>query len=445
MDTRKAEIVVVGGVLIEPERINKVIEKVDIEAFSSPLNDILWGVLHIMSGESEQFKRVTASGIYEVIKHRNKRITRESIGEYANTISSDEEFEDNLMIVADGTIRSELSGDVERVGSMVSAGELLPDIVASLDSIRSDVTRKIERLLPGKSVSETIEQVKERIRVVHSMHGALTGVPSGFPRFDYFTGGFQHEFILIAARPSMGKTAFSLQVALNNALYYNNSCGFYSYEMSERDLFMRVICAESNVSFQDFKRGLITDSDVDRMMIVADRLKHVNMFIDDSIYPLEVLLSKIETAKRERGITMAIIDYIGLIPMRPDRNRSRQQEVSDISAALKQLSKRLSMPIVAISQLSRVSARKGGKPPALDELRESGALEQDADLVVFIHRPYYYGVKEVAGRDMRNVAEIIIAKQRNGPIGTAELVWDGRSARFANPAKRWVSVNRALL
>jgi replicative DNA helicase len=272
------------------------------------------------------------------------------------------------------------------------------------------------------------------IEKLQQTKGAVTGVPTGFADLDEMTTGFQPgDLVVVAARPSMGKTSLVLNMAQHVGTSTDMTVGFFSLEMSKEQLFMRMLTSEARIDAHRFRTGLLTEKDYGKLSHALGTLAEAKVFIDDtaSIGVLE-MRAKARRLKAEHGLHLLIIDYLQLMQGR-GRFESRQQEVSAISRSLKGLAKELSVPIVALSQLSRAPEGRTDHRPQLSDLRESGAIEQDADLVMFIYRPEVYEKEETKPED-QGVAEIIVGKQRNGPIGTVRLSFLNQYTRFENYA-----------
>ncbi|MFY9176999.1 MAG: replicative DNA helicase [Caldicoprobacterales bacterium] len=271
-----------------------------------------------------------------------------------------------------------------------------------------------------------------KIEEMSKNKGKIIGVPTGFHDFDQKTSGLQpSDFVLIAARPSMGKTSFVLNVAQYAAIRANVPVAIFSLEMSKEQLVQRMLSAEANVELQKIRTGDLSEEEWIKLVEAAGPLSQAPIYIDDTpgISVME-MRSKARRLKLEKGLGMIVIDYLQLMSGR-GRAENRQQEISEISRSLKALARELSVPVVTLSQLSRAPEARTDHRPMLSDLRESGAIEQDADLVAFLYRDEYYN----PDTEKKNIAEVIIAKQRNGPTGTVELVWLGQYTKFANYAK----------
>src|SRR6266446_1419110 len=289
-------------------------------------------------------------------------------------------------------------------------------------------------------IKELIWPTMERIEQLQSGAGSVTGVPSGFVDLDRLTAGFQRaDLVIIAARPSMGKTALALNIVQHAAIEHNTGVAFFSLEMSKDQLVQR-LCSEGLVDAQRLRRGQLRDDDYPKLARAAGLLGTAPIWIDDSasLTPL-AMRSKARRLKAEHDIALVIVDYLQLM-QGPGDVENRQQEISYISRSLKALAKELDVPVVAISQLSRAPEQRGGehRRPQLSDLRESGAIEQDADVVCFIYRQEFYDgpVDPKTNESIEGIAEVIVGKQRNGPTGTVKLVFKKEYTRFDNYTPR---------
>ena len=274
----------------------------------------------------------------------------------------------------------------------------------------------------------------EKIEDIYRSKGKLTGVPTGFVDFDQKTAGLQKsDLILLAARPSMGKTAFALNIIQNAAIRSNVPTAVFSLEMSREQLVNRMLCSEAMLDAQRLRTGELTDSDWADLIQAMGPLSQAPIYIDDTpgVTPREVR-SKCRRLKVEKGLGLIVIDYLQLMSGN-SRNDSRQQEISEISRSLKAIAREMEAPVIALSQLSRACEQRADHRPMLSDLRESGAIEQDADVVAFLYRDEYY----FPDTEKKNQAELIIAKQRNGPTGTVDLTWMGQYTKFGNFLKKF--------
>ena len=307
-----------------------------------------------------------------------------------------------------------------------------------LESIFADTEKNVFQLLQSQDSGEfvPIKQIVihalDRIEKASRIQGNVTGIATGFIDLDYRMSGLQpSDLILVAARPSMGKTAFVLNIAQYTAFHSDLATAVFSLEMSKEQLVNRLFSLESRVDAQVLRNGNLSDAEWEKLIEGAGTIGRSRLIIDDTPgISITELRSKCRKYKLEHDIRLIIIDYLQLMSGN-GRTDSRQQEISEISRALKALARELHVPVIALSQLSRAVEQRPDHRPMLSDLRESGAIEQDADVVMFIYRDDYYN----KDTDKKNIAEVIIAKQRNGPIGTVNLVWLPQYTKFANMQK----------
>jgi len=335
-------------------------------------------------------------------------------------------------IVQKKSVLRKLIRTTEGITNTCYAGK--DDVEEILEDTEKKVFDIVQRRNTGDFVpiQQVVMNALDIIEKAAKNKGAITGVPTGFTDLDYSTAGFQpSDLILIAARPSMGKTAFALNIALHAAVKCQKSVAVFSLEMSKEQLVNRLFAMESKVNSQNLRTGNLSDKDWDKLMEGAIEVGKSKLIIDDTgSISISELRSKCRKFKLEHGLDMIMIDYLQLMTG-SGKTDSRQQEVSDISRSLKALARELNVPVIALSQLSRKVEERPDHRPMMSDLRESGAIEQDADVVMFIYRDDYYN----KDTDKPNVAEIIIAKQRNGPVGTIELAWLPDYTQFKNLAK----------
>ena len=310
----------------------------------------------------------------------------------------------------------------------------------SMDDVLAETESRIFRLLQGRGASELVPidrvtlTVMERIQDAFLNGAAVTGIPTGFIDLDNKTSGLQpSDLVLIAARPSMGKTAFVLNLVQNAAVRKGLNCMIFSLEMSKEQLVNRLFSMESGIDAQKLRTGSLTPTDFEQLVEAAVRVSGASGLVIDDTPGITVteLRSKCRKRKLETGLDMIIIDYLQLMSGSGKHSESRQQEISEISRNLKQIAREMKAPVIALSQLSRACEQRTEHRPMLSDLRESGAIEQDADVVMFLYRDDYYN----KNTEHPNEAEVIIAKQRNGPIGTVTLLWKPETTRFVNIAR----------
>ena len=308
-----------------------------------------------------------------------------------------------------------------------------------VEVIMEETEKKMFQLLGQRNsgdfmpIRQVVINTLENIERASKTKGNVTGIPTGFTDLDYKTSGLQNsDFILIAARPSMGKTAFVLNIAQYVAFHEHMCTAIFSLEMSKEQLVNRLLAMESHVDSQNMRTGNLKDEDWTKLVEGADIIGRSNLIIDDTPgISISELRSKCRKYKLEHNLGIIMIDYLQLMSG-SGHSDSRQQEISDISRSLKALARELNVPVVSLSQLSRAVESRPDKRPMLSDLRESGAIEQDADVVMFIYRDEYYNKDS----EFKKQAEIIIAKQRNGPVGTVNLAWLGEYTKFANLSRQ---------
>ena len=278
-------------------------------------------------------------------------------------------------------------------------------------------------------IADILPDTYQRIETLSRLKGAIDGVPTGFVDLDnLLTGLHGGELVLVGARPSMGKTSFGMNVLSYASVMAGKTVAAFSLEMPRDQLAMRLLCADARVDMQSVRHGTLRDEDWLSLSRALGPIAAANLYIDDTsgITPSQ-LRSRCRRLKIERGLDLVMVDYIQLMAS-DGRAENRQNEVSEISRALKGIAKELNVPVLALAQLSRAGAQRSDKRPILSDLRDSGAIEQDADVVMFLHREEYYD----PNTEDKNIAEVIVAKQRNGPLGTIKLAWLGQYTRFAS-------------
>ncbi|MGY3189235.1 replicative DNA helicase [Lysinibacillus sp. TE18511] len=281
-----------------------------------------------------------------------------------------------------------------------------------------------------KHVKDVLVETFDNIEQLQSQKGDVTGIPTGFRDLDHITAGFQrNDLIIVAARPSVGKTAFALNVAQSVAVQARENVAIFSLEMGAEQLVMRMLCAEGNIDAQVLRTGALTTEDWGKLTMAMGSLSNSGIFIDDTPgVRINEIRAKCRRLAQEHGLGMILIDYLQLIQGSGKAGENRQQEVSEISRSLKHLARELKVPVIALSQLSRGVEQRQDKRPMMSDLRESGSIEQDADIVAFLYRDDYYDKES----ESKNMIEIIIAKQRNGPTGTVTLAFKKEFNKFIN-------------
>jgi len=349
-----------------------------------------------------------------------------------NSVPTAANIEHYIKIIEEKSILRNLINNATKIISM--GYEEKEDAKILLDKAEHLIFEVSERNL-GQSfvpIKEILQDSFEKIENLYHRDEFITGVPTGFDEFDDITTGFQpSELIVIAGRPGMGKTAFCMSIAQYIAVSKNIPVALFSLEMSKSQLVQRMLCSEARVDAHNLRKGRLAESDWPTLSMAAGRLASAPIFIDDTagITCLEIK-AKARRLKAQANLGLIIIDYLQLITS-SGRVENRQQEISEISRSLKGLARELNVPVIAVSQLSRAVEQRIERRPRLSDLRESGAIEQDADLVVFLYREEYYKPKT----DRKGIAEVIISKQRNGPTGQIDLAFVKEYAKFENLAR----------
>lgn len=432
-----AEMAVLGSIMLEDESVGKVIDLLNADCFYRSAHR------KIFKAALQLYERSAPVDVITLSEELKRQKSLEEVGgsyyltELVESIPSAANIEYHARIVLEKYLLRKL---IEESASIAhDCYEGIADVYDILDHAEQRIFSLSDKQLRStfEHIDPIMHETMETIAKYHERHGMVTGVATGYNKLDELTSGFQPgELIIVAGRPSMGKTAFCLNLARNAAVEAEMPVGFFSLEMSKRQLALRMLCAEARVDAHAVRTGTLSEDQWPKLSTCVGVLAEAPIYIDDTpgINVLE-LRAKARRLKKEKRIGMIMVDYLQLM-QGPRGAESRQQEISVISRSLKALAKELDVPVVALSQLSRaVEIRGGDRRPMLSDLRESGAIEQDADMVLFIYRPEFYGkTEDDSGKSIEGMAEIIIGKQRNGPIGTVHLSFIKRWAKFENPA-----------
>jgi replicative DNA helicase len=429
---------VLGAMLLEHEAIAKVIEVLDEDAFHADYHRKIYQVILALFERSEPVDTVTLS---EELRRRGQLdlVGGEAyLVELTMKVTSGANVEYHAKIVLEKSLMRSLIAASSNIASR--AYNPAEDAFDLLDEAEQAIFKISEKRLKRSfaSMHKAVHDTLEMLESIHGKHGGVTGVPTGFRDLDTLTGGWQKsDLIIVAGRPSSGKTAFALSTARNAALHGEKPTpvGIFSLEMSIQQLVMRLLCAEAKVDAHAVRTGRLPEEDWKRLSIAAGRLSNANIFIDDTAgLGILELRAKARRLKAERNVGLIIVDYLQLM-QGPLKAESREREISAISRSLKALAKELAIPVIALSQLSRAVEARSDRRPILSDLRESGAIEQDSDVVAFVHRPeMYVDPNSDEGREVQGMADIIVGKQRNGPIGDIKLAFVSRYAKFENLA-----------
>ncbi|HTY38077.1 MAG TPA: replicative DNA helicase [Bacteroidota bacterium] len=438
----EVERAVLGAMLIDKEAVPKTLELLDQSSFYSPSHQAIFASMTSLFEKGEPVDSIT---VVEEMKRRGTLNATEGpayITQLTMDVTSSANVEYHSRIVLEKALMRSLISASSEVASRAFNETENP--LGLLDEAETKIFQISERRLKktftpiNRALHETFQMLEE----IHGKHSGVTGVPSGFTEIDNLTGGFQKsDLIIVAGRPSQGKTALALSMARNAALHpeKRSPVAVFSLEMSEQQLIIRMLSAEAKVNAHQLRTGRLPEENWKSLSRNVGRLAEAKIFIDDTpALGILELRAKARRLKAEHDLGLIIVDYLQLI-QGPKNAESREREISMISRSLKALAKELNLPVIALSQLNRAVESRGDKRPMLADLRESGAIEQDADVVMFVHRPETYGITEVKDQDgsplpTEGLAEIIIGKQRNGPTGTALLGFHKEYAGFVKRA-----------
>ena len=430
-----AEKAVLAALLIDDRAFDEVCAEIKAEEFYHPAHQIIFKAMVAIHEDQKPVDLITLSDHLNAHKRLDAVGGSVYLGEIADSEATAANVVHHARIVRDKAVKRHLirvaSEIVEVAYEEGEAAERLLDIAESkiFDISKEKSRRSFARLhdeLPG--TFDYVEAIMERA-------GDLTGLPTGFPDVDEITGGLQPgELIIIASRPSMGKTALALNIARNAALDHGKKVAFFSLEMTTRSLILRLLASEAKIDFSTLRRGFLPKSAYERLTEAGAKLSRAEIWIDDSgTATILEIKAKSRRLKAERGLDLVAVAYLQLASADGRRDR-KDLEIAEISRGLKAMAKELQLPVVALSQLNRGPEQRDPdkRRPILGDLRESGAIEQDADVIAFIYRPVIYD----KDTEDPSLAELIIAKQRNGPTGTLKLHFEGRYALFENRSKR---------
>ena len=429
----EAEQSVIGSMLMDREAIISASEIITADDFYQHQYGVMFESMVELFNEGKPVDLVTLQNRLKEKDVPPEVSSLEFVRDIMATVPTSVNVKSYANIVREKAVLRRLIRVNEEIANTCYAGkEKLEDILAHTEKAIFDLlqSRNSGEFVPIRQVALN---VLEKIETASRSGGTVTGIPTGFIDLDYKTSGMQpSDLVLLAARPSMGKTAFVLNLVDYIAVRKGLPCMVFSLEMSKEQLVNRMLAMESNVDSQKLRTGSLTDADWDAVVEGIGIIGNSKLIIDDTPgISITELRSKCRKMKLEYGLQMIIIDYLQLMTGSGKTSDNRQQEISEISRSLKALAREMNAPVIALSQLSRACETRQDHRPMLSDLRESGAIEQDADVVMLLYRDDYYN----KDTDKPNVAEVIIAKQRNGPIGTVELLWRPEFTKFVNMAK----------
>jgi replicative DNA helicase len=423
----EAELSIIGGIMVEPDAYDVVSDIISAEDFYKGAHQKIYAAITELNAD-----------IITISNHLAHKKELDSIGgpstlaEILNQVPAAINLRGYAEIVKQKSLLRKL---IHTNGEIMS--EAYDEKFESIDSFVDEVEARIFKITEQKETKSNLTSAADLIKVsidkiteLAGKNQEITGIASGFSTLDRMTSGFQPgDFVILAARPSMGKTAFSLNLALNAAMKLKKSVAYFSVEMGKEQLMMRVLASEAKVNMSDIRIGRIKDSDWPRLIDKASTLADTSLFIDDtsSISPYEIR-SKSRRLKSQFGLDLIIIDYLQIMGL-PGKVESRERAVAEISKSLKSIAKELRVPVIALSQLNRgVEGRTGDmKKPVLSDLRESGSIEQDADIIMMLYREEYY---DPENPEIKGQADLLIRKHRNGPVGDVKLKWQAQYGQF---------------
>lgn len=431
-----AELSVLGSMLIDADAVPQAVERLKPHHFYSEAHQEIYRVF------LELFELSIPLDLLTVTEKLRKKNLLEKVGgaSYLAHLSTFVPTAANIehyakMVKDKAVLRNLISTSTQIVQESFNPQAEVNTLIDKAERLIFDVHQdKLEgQIVPMKSI---IRNSIETIERLYQNKTLVTGLPSGYFKFDEMTSGLQpSDLVIVAGRPSMGKSAFVTCLCENIALESKKAIAFFSIEMNKEQLVQRMLCSVARIDAKDVRRGFLSKEKWAPLVNAAAKLSEAPIFIDDTptMNVLEIR-AKARRLKTQHDIQLIVVDYLQLISG-VGRNESRQQEISDISRSLKALARELRVPVIAISQLNRQVDSRTGNRPQLSDLRESGAIEQDADLVVFLYREEYY-TRDNTPEEERNKAEVIVAKQRNGPTGSVKLLFFHEYTRFENPSEK---------
>ena len=424
----EAEQAVLGAMLIKKEAISTAAELLTGDDFYRLAHRLVFEAIMALSQANEAVDMITVTERLKKDGELEKAGGIAFITALANAVPTAANVAFHARIVRQkAQLRQLINAATEIAGTAYEDAEAVDEIMDDAEKRILDVTARNNHadFVPMKDILiATFEQIEKHA----ANKGALTGLPSGFVDLDRLTSGFQpSDLILVAARPSMGKTAFTLNIATNAAIRSKKTVAFFSLEMSKEQLGQRLLSMESRIESQKMSSGDITDDDWISLAGAVNSLGEGNILIDDTpgLKMMEIK-NKCRRVKNDKGLDLIILDYLQL--MVEENIESRQQQVSNLSRGMKLLAREMECPVIVLSQLSRKVEARDNKRPLMSDLRESGAIEQDADVILFLYRDEVYN----EDTEKPNICEVIVAKHRNGPIGTVEVGWQSRFTKFVN-------------
>lgn len=431
----EAEQAVLGAIFLQPSSIIVASEYLMAEDFYRVAHQKIFQVMLKLNNSGSAVDLVTVTEELSASKSLEDVGGVNYLSELAESAPTAANIEYYAKIVDE---KSLLRRTIRVASQIVQDGYSREDEVeAYISEAEKNIMEVAQRKNAGafQNIKDVLVNTYDNIEILANRKGDITGIPTGFAELDRMTAGFQrNDLIIVGARPSVGKTAFALNIAQNVATKTEENVAIFSLEMGAEQLVMRMLCAEGNINAQGLRTGALTDEDWRKLTMAMGSLSNAGIYIDDTPgVRIGDIRSKCRRLKQEHGLGMILIDYLQLIRGDGNSGDNRQQEVSEISRSLKALARELKVPVIALSQLSRGVEQRQDKRPMMSDIRESGSIEQDADIVAFLYRDDYYDKES----ENKNIIEIIIAKQRNGPVGTVSLAFVKEYNKFVNLEQRY--------
>ena len=428
----EAEQAVIGSMLTDQDAVMTAVERLKSDSFYREDNKLIFEAIVNLYNRSEPIDLITVKDELTSMGNFEKVGGFQYLATLPDKVPTTANVQKYVNIVDEkATLRKLIKTANEIIDLGYNPTEDVEDIMAGAEKKIFDIIQN-KNQKSYSPIKDVLIESFTKLEELYNQKSVVTGIPTGFIELDYKTAGLHgSDLILVAARPAMGKTAFALNIAANAAIRANVPVALFSLEMSKEQLVNRVLCMEAMVDSNKVRTGKLEEDDWSKLAGVVGPLSESGIYIDDTpgISIMEIR-TKCRKLKMEKDIGLIVIDYIQLIQGSGKRNSSREQEISEISRSLKILAKELNVPVIALSQLSRAVEQRPEHRPMLSDLRESGAIEQDADIVMFLYRDDYYNPDS----EDKDIAEVIIAKHRGGSTGTVKLLWMGSYTKFVNLA-----------
>ena len=435
----EAEQAVLGSMLTDKDAVISSIEILKPDSFYREDNKAIFQAMFDLYAKNEPIDIVTVKSELVSLGNFERIGGIEYLASLPDKVPTSANVDKYIKIVDEKAALREL---INTSNELISLGY---DESENVDQIVDMAQKKVYELSERKSqrgysaLKEVLVDSLAEIEKLYNQKGVVTGIPTGFDDLDRKTAGLHNsDLIIVAARPAMGKSAFAINIAANAAIKAKVPTVIFSLEMSKEQVGNRILCSESMVESEKIRTGKIEDNDWMKLVQTLGELSEAPIYIDDTpgITAMEIR-AKCRKLKMEKDIGLVVVDYLQLVTGASGRNASREQEIAEISRSLKILAKELDVPVIALSQLSRATEKRDDKRPMMSDLRESGSIEQDADIIMFLYRDDYYNSESPE----QNVTEIIIGKQRNGSVGTIKLAWLPNYTKFANLARNYQAPN----